>query len=832
MNKYFENEEFWHNYLLHQDYGFKLIPDYPRDNEATYVIKSCKGKLESEKMKCFCEYAKDIGISKECIAIAIIGIVLRKYSNEDIFFLGRVSVTEMNEKVIDRSAISLPLEINFEGINDVYSLFNRIQDNLNLIDKKLLYCKKEVQLLLQENLKNGLVCSIIMSVCQDKNYIANSQNIKAVDMYFKICILDEMDIRIDYNSNLFRKSSVEKIMQAFFLILNDIVVHKKRQLSSLCITSKEDANLIIHEWNDTFKMQIPRKSLGDLLEETANEYGDKIAIKNSDDYITYKELSRRVNKYANFLLVNGVHKGEIVGVVVDKSIDTIIAILGIIRAGAAYLPVSNRYPQSRILYMLKESSVKIVIQPEWSRELDLSNYNVINTNNRSYELYSDIVPSSLANENSLAYIIYTSGSTGDPKGVMIYHYSVIRLVKNTEYVELDACMNFLQTSSLTFDVSVFEVWGCLLNGLTMYILNDDQLLDTKLFRKQIEEEQINIIYLTTPVFHNLVNERSDLFVGVNYLIIAGDVLSKKHVEIVRESNNEIRIINAYGPTENATFSTAYLIDNTYKEFVPIGKPISHSTAYVLDCDMQLLPVGAVGELYLGGKGVARGYLNKKELTEKYFVNDPFFGGKMYKSGDLARWLPDGNLEYLGRIDNQVKIRGFRVELDEIKNIILRDENIKECFITPNTSKDIIIAYIVTSESKVGYDWKKVFSDKLPDYMMPSFFVEVKELPLNINGKVDKKRLPDFKIMKDSYISDKKTGYDQKEQMLIAIWKEILSIENISPDDSFERLGGTSLDAIRILNRIRKCGYQITAKDLMKYNTIHDIAKCMNIDGEE
>ncbi|MFC2145978.1 amino acid adenylation domain-containing protein [Acidobacteriota bacterium] len=429
---------------------------------------------------------------------------------------------------------------------------------------------------------------------------------------------------------------------------------------------------------------------------------------------------------------------------------------------------------------------------------------------------------------NLAYVIYTSGSTGIPKGAMAQHGNVVRLVKNTNFIVFKESDRLLQTGALEFDASTFEIWGVLLNGLTLHLEEKNNLLAPDILKNIIRKNKITLMWMTASYFNLMLEADIDIFVGLEYLLVGGEALSPPHINRLRDRFPGLHVINGYGPTENVTFSTTFFIDREYKEGIPIGKPIANSTAYIVDRDWNLLPVGAAGELLVGGDGVARGYLNDPELTFERFlnykqkINEKLLRGvqeggfleksppghrrqKIYKTGDLARWFSDGNIEFIGRLDTQVKIRGFRIELGEIETRLLSHSSIKQAVVIDRddtTGSKQLAAYVVSEETIDPEEFREILAKDLPEYMIPSFFIPIENIPLTPNGKLDRQSLPEPGIMvNQGYIAPG----NETEKKIVEIWSDVLGInkENIGIDANFFHLGGHSLKATILTSRLHQ-----------------------------
>lgn len=448
-------------------------------------------------------------------------------------------------------------------------------------------------------------------------------------------------------------------------------------------------------------------------------------------------------------------------------------------------------------------------------------YQLDNTALKNYD-YSNLTHS--GNGRSLAYIAYTSGTTGQPKGVLIEHRSVSRLVKNTNYITITSEDKLVKTAPLSFDAATFEVWGALLNGASLFITNKDILLDAKLFGKQLAEEQITVCWLTSSLFNRLVEQNTEIFLPLKKLLVGGAALSPEHIKKVRELPGDLEIINGYGPTENTTFSTTFSIKELHDKAIPIGKPIANSQCFILNDKLQQVPLGVNGNLYVAGHGLARGYLNSPELTAEKFIDNPFKKGeKLYNTGDIAKWMPDGNIRFIGRNDNQVKIRGYRIELGEIQGKIkslIGEKNILVTTGKEDTGELYLCAYIASAQGYEAEELKKELQNHLPSYMIPSYIVIIDEFPLNANGKIDRKALPNPKDSANRSKEDLVAPRDAIEESLLQIWKEVLELDHIGISENFFAIGGHSLKATQVVSKIQKIlNFEVGIRDIFTSPTI-------------
>nr|WP_317617275.1 amino acid adenylation domain-containing protein [Paenibacillus elgii] len=568
------------------------------------------------------------------------------------------------------------------------------------------------------------------------------------------------------------------------------------------------------------------KTIFQLFEEQAERTPDQPALVFGDRQLTYAELNERANRLAWTLRAEGVQPDQPVCIMIERSLDLIVGLLAILKAGGAYVPIDPGYPAERIRYMLNDSGANILLtRGGVSGHPDFSGKMVRLDDPQAYDGNgSNVGPA--AGPNHLAYVIYTSGSTGKPKGVMVEHRSVVRLVKHCNYVALGETTRILQTGAIVFDASTFEIWGALLNGGRLYLVNNEVILHAEKLKEAIRRYGITTMWLTSPLFNQLSQQDSTLFGGLHTLLVGGDVLSVPHVNLVLRDNPRLAIVNAYGPTENTTFSTTHPIVGVQTEPVPIGRPIRYSTAYVTDRSMKLLPVGIWGELLVGGDGVARGYLNFPELTAEKFVDNPYRPGeRCYRTGDLVRWRADGTLEYKGRIDGQVKIRGYRIEPGEIESQLAKVEAVREAIVVARedeSGQKQLCAYFVADRAFTASEARSALAQELPAYMIPSHFVQLEQIPLTINGKVDRKALPAPEDRLDTG-AEHAAPATELEAKLAEIWQRILGVPNLSVLDGFFDLGGHSLKALALMTEMEKAGCYATLTDIYHYNSIRALA---------
>lgn len=611
--------------------------------------------------------------------------------------------------------------------------------------------------------------------------------------------------RIEYNTDLFDQSRIIRMIGHYQTLLESIITNSQQSISHLTILTEQEQQQF-REWNNTSQVLPEKQCIHQLFEEQVERTPEAIALVFENQQLTYQQLNQRANQLAHYLRKLGVKPETLVGICVERSLEMIIGILGIIKAGGAYVPLDPTYPEERLNFMLQDAKVEILLTQQHLQN-KLVTQSQINLDSDWEKIAQESTgnPVNTTTPDNLVYIIYTSGSTGKPKGVMLEHRGVVRLTKNTNYINITTKDVFLQLAPLSFDASTFEIWGCLLNGAKLVIM-PSHLPSLQELAETLQNHKITILWLTAGLFHVMVDNNLNGLKLVRKLLAGGDVLSVPHVKKLINKHKDCLLINGYGPTENTTFTCCYSMTDTtiINESVPIGSPINNTQIYVLDTQLQHVPIGIPGELYIAGDGLARAYLNSPELTNEKFCSNPFStisGSRLYKTGDLVRYRSDGVLEFLGRIDQQVKIRGFRIELREIETVLNQHSMINNVVVT--TDKQQLLAYFTAKKEFLpsNQELKNFLKKKLPDYMIPSAFIPMKELPLNLNGKIDRSALPISKNIIPTLKTEFVAPRNYLETQLVNIFTNILNINNISIHDDFFELGGNSLLAVQLIAKL-------------------------------
>ena len=643
---------------------------------------------------------------------------------------------------------------------------------------------------------------------------------------------------LEYNSNLFCAATIQRMVGHFEVLLRGVMTEPETTIQSLPLLTDLERQQLLVAWNDTGTPNPTDKCVHQLFEEQAEKTPTAVAVEYEEEEMTYQELNERANQLARLLRTRGVAKETLVGICLERSMEMIVSILGVLKAGGACVPVDPAYPVSRISYILGDAEPKVVLVSKHTRTaIPSTDAQVIALDNDVDALTreSRLNPDFAVNSSNLAYVIYTSGSTGQPKGVLVEHRNLanhnLAMVHNYSIVATDRVLQF---SSISFDVAFEEIGPTLISGATLVLAKRERITDLNEFTHLINEAAITVVNL--PVSYWTAWTQTLDFGGVVFphrlrLVITGSeqVPAKPCRQWERVAAGRADWVNAYGPTEATISATINLCKGSYgvaDRGERIGRPIQNVRTYVLDSQFQPVPVGVVGELYVAGDGVARGYLNRPEITSERFLLDPFhadMGERMYRTGDLARWKPDGTLECLGRSDNQVKIRGFRIELGEVDSAIACIPGVREVVTMAREDEPgnrRLVSYVVSDGEANATAMRKSLQEQLPPYMVPSSFVFLETLPVTANGKVDRKALAALKVDDTSDRGDYVAPRNEAEERMTDIWKSLLRVAQVSVEEDFFELGGHSLLAIQLVSRIQQVfGKTVPVRTVFRASTI-------------
>jgi len=644
---------------------------------------------------------------------------------------------------------------------------------------------------------------------------------------------------VEYNTDLFDASTIKRMVSHFRVLLESAVANPERRLSELSLLSEDERYQQLVEWNDT-GAEFP-SSLGvhRLFESRVASSPLSVALIEDNVQLSYDELNQRANQLARHLRTLGVGVESRVGIFLPRSVDLVVSMLAALKAGGAYVPLDPQYPLERLSQMLEDAQTMVVVTNEELADSLPSQWAQVVMVDGDREVIEQQSKENLSagtredeGGEALAYLIYTSGSTGTPKGVAVTHRGITRLVRETNYASFAADEVFLQLAPASFDASTFEIWGALLNGARLAIMPDGQASLAEI-GAALRQYQVTTLWLTAGLFHLMVEEQLEALLGLRQLLAGGDVLGVSQVRRYLEAADGTgRLINGYGPTENTTFTCCHVMKEASEIWssVPIGRAVSNTQVYVLDDELQAVPVGVSGELCIGGDGLARGYWRRPEQTAEKFVPNPFgkeTGERLYRTGDLVRYLPDGKLEFIGRRDQQVKLRGFRIELGEIESVLGTHTSVRECVVAVIGEADDkrLVAYVVGHEAVDGSELRSYLKDRLPEYMMPSAFVTLEEVPLTPNGKVDRKALPEPEWNGREASSRFVAARTPVEEMLCGIWEQLLKTEQVGVHENFFELGGHSLLATQVISRVRESfNVELPLRVIFESPTIAEISE--------
>jgi len=667
------------------------------------------------------------------------------------------------------------------------------------------------------------------------------QQLDDLDLTLKIYkFKNDFHLGIEYNSDLFHKKTIERMAEHYKQLMLTISDNPDQTISQLSMLTNKEETLVSKSWNNTQKDYDKNKLLHHYVDEWASSNPDLIALRDIHTEVSYETLAKRSNQLAHKLLENGVKAETIVGIAMDRTPDTIISILAVHKAGGAYLPLDPNYPKDRIEYMIEDAQVSTIItHRNIARTLpvDASLCICLDEQWVDIEKNSEHAPDVIRSPKDLAYVIYTSGSTGKPKGVLVEQAQLCNHLATLRKVfSITPDDRVLQFNTLNFDVSVMTICMALQSGASLFLTPKETLIGETL-SDIIRTQKLTAVMSAPSVLALLKPEH---YPHVKYLMVAGEPVS---IDLAKKwTDKGHKLSNVYGPTEATIWATTAELDGSV--LPPIGKALANTQLYILDNHLNPQPIGITGELHIAGDCVTRGYLNRPELTEKVFITNPFNddpNAKMYKSGDLARFLPDGTIECLGRLDHQLKIRGFRIELGEIESTILKHPAVENALVMARDdmggnpgSEKLLAAYIISKDSSLTNTAIRVFlKERLPDYMIPSGFIFLDAFPLNPNDKIDRKALPAPQLGSGKKEGKQQLPRNEIEKIIAGIWQEVLNLSDVSTDENFFDLGGHSLLLAQVHSKFpQNLKAKISMVDLFKYTTIHALAHYLEVDEEE
>lgn len=845
------NEDFWLEQFKDNVPVLDLPTSYTRPSKRTFKAESKTLLLDKSFVSSLKKFSAGAKTSLTVVLLAGFKILLHRLAGQEDIVVGLPAadqaVTGLHN-LVGHCVNTLPLRSHISGDMTVIDVIKNVKSGmLNAYDhQRFTYGSLLKKLKVARDLSRIPLVSILfnidpgmkaLNIAGIKSTIkTNLRKFENFDMFLNGTELDgQVLLECLYSTDIFDSTSMKWRLDEYKTILLAMMAHQDYRINDINIIPQDEYNLQVFEWNKTERDYLNDLCLHDLFQAAVKKYPDSVAIEFNNQLITYHELNKRSDVFSNYMKSMGVHPGSLVGVYLERSVDMVVALLGILKAGGAYVPIDPEYPQERIGYMIDNAGVAIVVtQSNLDTFFINDSINLFYIDNMNFDSGNVDVPESWnpPAPDDLAYVIYTSGSTGKPKGVKVPHRSLVNFMLSMS-MKPGMTNNdiLLAVTTLSFDIAGLELYLPLVNGAKVHMVSRETATDGNSLLKTLETAKITMMQATPSTWRMMIEAGWD---GSDNLkaLCGGETLQVDLAEELIPRCKEVW--NMYGPTETTIWSTCYhLIDP--KGPILVGRPIANTQAYILDDRLRPVPVGVAGELYLGGYGVALGYMNLPEQTSKSFIPNPFIipgqpNSLMYKTGDLCRYMPTGDLEHCGRIDHQVKVRGFRIELGEIENTLSSHAMIRQaiCVVKEFSAGDSrIAAYIVPENSQRPDDViiKDYLREKLPGYMIPQYFMDIDVLPLTPAGKIDRKKLQaELEIGSESSQVSYVACETPTEISVARIWEEVLKLETISKIDNFFNIGGHSLLAARVISRInREFDVVIKLGELFQRPTIEGLA---------
>ncbi|HEX2867285.1 MAG TPA: amino acid adenylation domain-containing protein [Ignavibacteriales bacterium] len=844
-----EHKKYWLNKLSGELPVSELTPDIRRPVYKTFSGRLFEIEIDKELKAGIDDFTRRNNASLFMFLVSAVNILIHKYTGKtDIITGSPVSGREQRdlEDQIGFYVNTIALRNEIEPGISFTEFLGRIRENcIEAYDHQAYPFDLLIEdLKIERDTSRNPLFEIVLSLQEANLDLIEFEGLKTTllkpevnfskfDLHFNFEESpDKIKLAIVYNPDLYTKGKIERLGGHFLELLKNILNSPTEEIiRKLEIITPAEIKQITDEFNAKPVYYPGEKTIAQLFEEVAENYPDKPAVVYQGKALTYRELNEKANFLAHRLKDKDDLKiEEPVAIIMERSHELVISILGVLKAGGAYLPLDAKMPGARLNFILDDVNSRIILTDNENGLNAPAACKIIQIDAQFFEGGQSTRNLNAGKTSSnLAYIIYTSGSTGTPKGSMIEENSVIRIVRNTNYHNFTGKDKLLSTSSISFDATTMDLWGMLLNGGTLYLENTEDYLDPEKMGRYISKYGINIILLPTGLFTRMTEADQQynlrIFKGLETLLTGGDRLPPKSANDFIAAYPEVLLKNVYGPTENTVFTSYYTIAKEHLGDIPIGKPVSNTTVYIFNEDGNLCPVGVPGELFIGGEGLSRGYVNRPGLNEEKFVCSPLNAGEiLYRSGDIAQWSDDGNLVFLGRNDDQLKIRGFRIETGEIENIAAKFGGItatKVLVIQEEDQKELALYYTAVSDiSKEEY--KTFLSRSLSEYMLPKYFIQMAEFPLNLNGKVDFRSFPRPEAAPGRNERSAE-AVTQTGKTLVRIFENILNVRNISLTDSFFSLGGHSLKAIKAVSAIQKeLSVNISLKEFFANPDIHSL----------
>ncbi|WP_172844433.1 non-ribosomal peptide synthetase family protein [Tumebacillus algifaecis] len=802
----------------------EMSTDFSRAQKKATELRESEITLSAELTEKLRNLSNSTQTSLSSVVLAAFSVLLHRYSRADEMMIGvhNSALTETSEA---RNFL-LPLRLDFSQNSD----FSEVLAEINIAALVAQTCEME-QLIADHSAQNAEFQHAAFPACfamENGKRQGHIRALKQVGVEIGLTLKNtKTDLRVSftYDGGLYESSTIKRMLQNFQTLLHSITEAPKTLVSELHMLSEVEMQLLA-SFNETEAFFPSDKTIIDVFEEQVLRTPDNIAVRYQDEELTYVQLNEKANQLAHALRACGCDRDSIIAIMVNRSMEMIISVLGVLKAGGAYLPIDPDAPQARIDYLLEDSNALLIITKDFLLD------KLIGFNGEVFSLDSEMpvvgtypttaVASETAPED-LAYVIYTSGSTGKPKGTMLHHRGLCNLaVAQGEFFELHEKSRVLQFISLAFDPSVMEVFFTLTRGATLIMAPSHELKNAEALTDLLEREAITFFVTTPSMLSQLPLEAGP---NLEVIVTGGDACP---VPLAELWSQRVHYINNYGPTETTVSATGWSSrgKQSLPNPLPIGRALQNTEVYLLDSHLNLVPIGACGELYIGGAGVARGYFRRPELTAEKFISNPFRPGeKMYKTGDLGRMLPDGNIEFQGRIDNQVKIRGYRIELGEIEAALLQHPQIKEGIVIASVDpigQKRLVAYVVTEQPVRPAEIQAFLAESLSDYMVPAYVINIPSIPVTINGKIDHRALPSPEDVNSGGDEVYVAPQNDVQRLIAEVWQEILGVKQVGIHDNFFAMGGHSLNILPCLVKLKPYYPTLTIQDFYKHPTVAEL----------
>jgi len=833
LNEMTKEKQYWEENLLSIPVKTKFPYDFVKGyNSGEVSKKQITSKLSAEAVLVLEKLSNGSMYKLHMLLTASVNILLYKYTgNEDIIIGSPIYKQDKEGEFLNTL---LPLRCSVKGDMTFRELLMNARDTiLKAYENQNYPIRKLVNKLDIPSGGKGfplLDVMLVLSNIHDKKYVEDIGN----NLTFVFCADGKgISATAEYNSDFYEESNIHRILQSLDCIFRAISDDINIKIKDINILTSQQYESIFNGFNAYKELDIEEKPLYRLFEEQAVKTPKNIAVSVGNTQITYEELNRKSNQLAHYLQDAGLQYNDIIGIMLEPSIELCIGLMGILKAGGAYLPLDPNYPKDRLEFMIKDSGLRFAVTDEKFFSMFSEDVNVIDV--KLQEIFTRDAGNlnKIQSVEDLAYIIFTSGSTGKPKGVMIEHRTASKTIlwRKDEY-GFNPAHSVLQLVSYSFDGFVGGFFAPIISGCKVTLLNNDEVKNLSIIKKYIKEKNITHLHGVPSLIGTIMESISDGEArSLKVITVGGDKVAPNLIKTCSVRN--IELVNEYGPTENTVISTIFrnMADHSS---IRIGKPVYDTKIYILDKDDNLCPVGVTGELCVSGGRLARGYLNRPELTSEKFVCSPFEKGQiMYRTGDLARWCEDGNIDFVGRKDYQVKIRGFRIELEEIEARLSEYSWVKQAAVIDReyeNSVKYLCAYFVSDKKITVNELVDYLSEKLPEYMIPSYFMQIPQMPLTSNGKIDRKALP-LMEGKANTGAEFVAPRNDIESKIAEIWEDVLGIKGIGVYDNFFRIGGDSLKAIRAASILSE-KFNTSINDIYKFQSIEQLASQIEYSDED